>query len=322
MNAPNLPWKAGTPTALKVYGQTLIEVARERPDIVCLGADLSGPTETDLFHEAIPDRFFNIGMAEANLIGIAAGMALSGDTPFVNTFGVFATRRPFDQIAMQVDYPRANVKIVGHMPGLTSPGGVTHQATEDVALMRTLPNMVVVEAADASELRLAVRAVAEHDGPVYLRVKRGESPVLFGEDHTFRLGQAQLVRDGGDGVIFASGLMVSLALEAADVLLERGRSVSVANVHTLKPLDTAFVVEHARRTGVVVTAENHSIIGGLGSAVAETLVEAGVSVAFRRVGVRDVWAEGASARFLFKKYRLSADAIVEEFEQAHAAARS
>ena len=276
-----------------------------------------------MFAERLPDRFFSIGMAEANAIGIAAGLARAGEIPFVNTFGVFATRRAFDQIAMQVAYPRTNVKIAGFMPGLTTPGGVTHQAIEDIALMRSLPNMTVVEPADAEQIRAAVAAAAAHDGPVYLRIKRGEVPVLDsgGAPPPFRLGEAQLLRPGQDGVIVGCGLMVTLALEAARVLAGRGLDVAVLNCHTIKPLDAALLTELASRTGCVLTAENHSVIGGLGSAVAEALMEAGVHCQFRRLGIRDTFAEGASPPYLFDKYGLSAAAIVTEFESLRAGAR-
>ncbi len=305
-------WPTDTPTALKAYGSALVELARERPEVVCIGADLTGPTETDLFRDTLPERFFNIGMAEANAVGVAAGMARAGEIPFVNTFAVFMSRRGFDQIAMQVAYPRTNVKLVGFMPGLTTPGGVTHQAIEDLALMRALPNMTVVEPADANEIRAAVRAIADHDGPVYLRIKRGEVPVMEQTaGREFRVGPAEIVREGGDVAIVACGLMVTLALDAAAVLAREGIEATVVNVATLKPLDQATIAAVAARTERVVTAENHSLIGGLGSAVAETLLEAGVSCRFARVGIRDTFAEGSSAPYLFEKYGLTSAAIVE-----------
>jgi transketolase len=303
-------WPTDTPTAQKAYGSALLELARQRPEVVCIGADLTGPTETDLFRDALPERFFNVGMAEANAIGIAAGMARAGEIPFVNTFAAFATRRGFDQIAMQVAYPRTNVKIVGFMPGLTTQGGVTHQAIEDLALMRALPNLTVLEPADANQIRAAVAAVADYDGPVYLRIKRGEVPIMeqtAGQE--FRIGPAQVVRDGGDVAIVASGLMVTLALDAAEALARDGIRASVVNVSTLKPLDKETIVSVAARTGRVVTAENHSLIGGLGSAVAETILEAGLRCRFARVGIADTFAEGASAPYLFEKYGLTSKSI-------------
>jgi transketolase len=305
-------WATNTPTALKAYGGALVQLAQERPEIVCIGADLTGPTETDMFRDSIPERFFNIGMAEANAIGVAAGMARAGEIPYVNTFAVFASRRAFDQIAMQVAYPRTNVKIAGFMPGLTTPGGVTHQAIEDLALMRALPNMTVVEPADANQIRAAVRCLADHKGPVYMRLKRGEVPVMdSAADQAFQVGRAYLVREGTDAVIFACGLMVTLALDAADALAREGLSIAVVNVSTIKPLDVELVAEIAARTGRVVTAENHSIIGGLGSAVAEALMETGVSCRYTRVGIGDTFAEGASAAYLFQKYGLSSEAIAD-----------
>ncbi len=305
-------WATNTPTALKAYGGALVELARERPEIVCIGADLTGPTETDLFRDTIPERFFNIGMAEANAIGVAAGMARAGEIPFVNTFSVFASRRAFDQIAMQVAYPQANVKIAGFMPGLTTPGGVTHQAIEDLALMRALPNMAVVEPADANQIHAAVHALADHRGPVYMRLKRGEVPVMSSAaGQAFEIGRAYLVREGSDAVIFACGLMVTLAIDAAEELAREGRDVAVVNVSTLKPLERELIIEIAAQTGHVVTAENHSIIGGLGSAVAETLSEAGIRCRYARVGIADTFAEGASAAYLFQKYGLTTQAIVD-----------
>jgi transketolase len=301
-------WATDTPTELKAYGQALVELARARPEVVCIGADLTGPTETDLFRDELPGRFFNIGMAEANAVGIAAGMARSGDVPFVHTFSVFASRRAYDQIAMQVAYPRLNVKLIGFMPGLTTPGGVTHQAIEDLALMRALPNLTVVEPADATQTRAAVTAIADFDGPVYLRLKRGEVPVLA--DRPFRLGAVEVLRDGTDAVIFACGLMVTLALAAAEQLGHEGKSVAVVNVHTLKPLDAEAICAIAARTGAVVTAENHSVIGGLGSAVAQALLAAGVPCRGAQVGIADTFAEGASPGYLFAKYGLDTAAIV------------
>lgn len=301
-------WATDTPTELKAYGKALVELARSRPEVVCIGADLTGPTETDLFRDELPDRFFNIGMAEANAVGIAAGMARTGDLPFVHTFSVFASRRAYDQIAMQVAYPRLNVKLIGFMPGLTTPGGVTHQAIEDLALMRALPNLTVVEPADASQIRAAVAAIADLDGPVYLRLKRGEVPVL--KERPFQVGAVELLRDGADAVIFACGLMVTLALAAAEQLKSEGKSVAVVNVHTLKPLDSGAICQIAARSGAVVTAENHSVIGGLGAAVAQVLLAAGVSCRSAQVGIADTFAEGASPGYLFAKYGLSTEAIV------------
>jgi len=300
------------PTVLKPYGAALVELARQRPEIVCLGADLTRQTETDLFRDELLDRFVNVGMAEANMISIAGGLARAGRVVFVNTFGVFCTRRCFDQIAMSIAYPRLDVKIVGFMPGLSSPGGPSHQAIEDVALMRALPNLTVVEPADAIETRQAVAAVAAHPGPVYLRLKRGEIPVIFEDDHRLDLHKAQIVR-GGEGCevcIVASGMMLPAALAAARTLSENGLSAGVLNVPVIKPLDGATIVSAARGSRLVITAENHTIVGGLGSAVAEVLAEAGIPAPLRRVGIADTFAEAGSREFLFAKYGLGTQDIV------------
>ena len=306
-------WRDGTPTESKAYGRALLALAEQDPRVVCLGADLTGPTETDLFRDRIPERFFNLGIAEANLMCVASGMARSGDIPFVNTFGVFATRRAFDQVTLQIAYPRANVKLVGFMPGLTSPGGPTHQATDDIALMRALPGMVVVEPACASHVAPLLAQLVAHDGPAYMRIKRGDLPRLFDAQSLPPLGKAQIVRRGRDGWILASGVMVSLALEALEALAEQGIEVGLVNFPSVKPLDVTLIRELAATRKPVLVAENHSVIGGLGSAVAEVIAEAGVATRFARLGVDDVFAEGAGAPYLFQTYGLSAVAIAGRF---------
>jgi transketolase len=300
-------------TVLKPYGAALLALARRRPEIVCLGADLTRQTETDLFRDTLPDRFINIGMAEANMISIAGGLARAGHVVFVNTFGVFCTRRCFDQIAMSVAYPKLNVKIVGFMPGLSSPGGPSHQAIEDVALMRALPNMAVVEPADAVETDQVVAAIADHPGPVYLRLKRGEIPRIFDDDHRLDLSRAQLLLggEGAEACIVASGMMIPAALAAARTLEQNGVSASVLNVPVIKPLDGATVTGAARQSRIVITAENHTVVGGLGSAVAEAMAEAGLAVPLRRVGIADVFAESGSREYLFNRYGLGTQHIVD-----------
>lgn len=308
-------WRDGTPTDSKAYGRALVALAKEDSRVVCLGADLTGPTETDLFRDTLPDRFFNLGIAEANLMCVASGMARSGDIPFVNTFGVFATRRAMDQVTLQIAYPRANVKLVGFMPGLTSPGGPTHQATDDVALMRALPGMVVVEPACATHVAPLLAQLVAHQGPAYMRIKRGDLPRLFTPESLPPLGVAQVVRKGRDGWILASGVMVALALEALEALSEKGLDVGLANVASIKPLDEALIRELGQAGKPLLVAENHSIVGGLGSAVAEVIAESGMALRFARLGVADVFAEGASAPYLFDRYGLSAAAIAGRFER-------
>ena len=300
------------PTELKPYGRALVDLARRRPEILCLSGDLTKQTEVDLFQAEFPDRFIHGGMAEANMMGMAAALARCGYIPFVHTFGVFATRRPFDQIANAIAYPALPVRIIGFMPGVSTPGGPSHQAIDDVALMRAIPNMTVLDVADAVEVRQVPRAIVDVDGPVYVRLKRGEIPVIFGEDHRLRLGRAEVLVPGDDVALFASGMMLAAALAAARALADHGVSISVINVPTVKPLDTATVLDAAARARIVVTAENHTIIGGLGSAVAETIAEAGLGRPLHRVGLRDTFAEGSlTAPYLFDKYGLSTRALIE-----------
>lgn len=307
-------------TVLKPYGHALVEYALAHPEVVCLGADLTRQTETDLFrdHPELATRFFNGGMAEQNLMGVASGLAREGHTVFVNTFGVFATRRPFEQVAMQVAYPNLNVKLVGLMPGLSSPGGPSHQAVDDIALMRALPNMCVVDVADATQVRQSVRAIAERPGPVYLRLKRGELPVIFDRDTRLDLDRAEIVDPDPrrstapvDVVVFATGMLLASALHAARVLRSVGVPTDVVNVTTIKPLDVASVLTCSRHATAVVTAENHTVVGGLGSAVAEVIAEAGIARPLRRIGIPDTFAEPANARYLFTRYGLTAQHIAD-----------
>jgi transketolase len=300
------------PTELKPYGRALVDLARRRGEVLCLSGDLTRQCEVDLFQSELPERFIHGGMAEANMMSMAGALARCGHIPFVHTFGVFATRRPFDQIANAIAYPRLPVRIVGFMPGISTPGGPSHQATDDVALMRALPGMTVVDVADAVEVRQVVEAVVDVPGPVYVRLKRGEIQVIFDEGHVLRLGQAEVLVPGHDVALFASGMMLAAGLAAARALGEHAVSVSVINVPTIKPLDTATVLSAAAGAQIVVTAENHSIVGGLGSAVAETIAEAGLGRPLRRIGLRDTFAEGSStAPYLFGKYGLSTQALIE-----------
>jgi transketolase len=300
----------------RLYGDALVEAARRDLRIMCLCADLRGPTETDLFARELPDRFVDAGIAEANMIGMAAGMARCGDLPFVHSFCVFVTRRCYDQIANQIAYPALPVKIVGFLPGLTTTLGVSHQAIDDIALMRSLPNMTVIEPSGPEQLGAAVEAAFNIDGPVYLRMKRPDRAIAELSPRGLTSGRGEVLRSGRDGVIVACGVMVAAALEASSRLAAGGIEVGVVNMPTIKPLDEALVVESARRTGLIVSAENHSVVGGLGSAIAETLLEAGVPTGFARVGVLDRFAEGGSTAYLQSKFGLTADAIVEAFGRA------
>ncbi|MGH7903894.1 MAG: transketolase family protein [Candidatus Dormibacteraceae bacterium] len=298
------------PTGLKPYGSALVELARTRPEVVCLSADLTRQCEVDLFRDALPERFFNVGMAEQNMMGIAGALARQGHIPYVHTFGVFCTRHAYDQVAMAIAYPNLPVRLIGFMPGLSSPGGPSHQAIDDVALMRALPNMTVIDVADAVEVRQVVHAIAALPGPVYVRLKRGEIPIMFDDDRHFDLERAQVLQPGADLCLIAAGMMLPAALVAADALAERGLEVGVLNVPVVKPLDAATVLEACRGTRGVVVAENHTIVGGLGSAVAEALAEAGLGVRLRRVGIPDRFAEAGSVDHLFERHGLTTQHIV------------
>ncbi|TDO89583.1 transketolase family protein [Enemella evansiae] len=299
------------PTVLKPYGRALVELAAKRPEILCLSGDLTRQCEADLFAEAYPDRFILAGMAEANMMSMAGALAREGFQPWVHTFGVFATRRPFDQIVNSIAYPNLPVRLIGFMPGVSTPGGPSHQAIEDVAIMRALPNMTVIDVADAVQIEQVVPEIADLPGPVYLRLKRGEIPVIFDDTHRLRVGPVQPLLDGAELCLVTSGMMLPATLAAARVLREHGVAAGVVNAPTLKPFDAPGLLAALDGTRGVISIENHTIIGGLGSCVAETLAEAGVGVPLRRIGLDDTFAEGSkTAPYLFEKYGLSSQRIV------------
>lgn len=300
------------PIELKPYGRALLDLAQARDDVLCLSGDLTKQCEVDLFRDAIPDRFIHAGMAEANMVGIGAALARDGFVPFLHTFGVFATRRPFDQIVNAVGHGAVPVRIVGFMPGISSPGGPSHQAIDDVALMRVIPNMTVIDVPDAVTAIQVPSAVVDLDGPVYVRCKRGEIPVVLDDDYQLRIGHADVLASGGEVALIASGMMLATVVEAASILSNAGVSVTVINVTTIKPFDAPTVLGALTGATAVISVENHSIIGGLGSAVAEALAEAGAGVRLTRLGVPDTYAEAAlSAAHLFDRYKLSVSAVVE-----------
>ncbi|NMB24203.1 MAG: transketolase family protein [Firmicutes bacterium] len=293
------------------YGEALLELGKENPAIVVLDADLSQSTKTVGFAKAFPERFVQMGIAEQDLIGTAAGLALGGKIPFASTFAVFATGRAYDQIRNSVAYAGLNVKVAATHAGVTvGEDGGSHQMLEDIALMRALPGMTVIVPADAVEAKAAVKAAAAHTGPVYLRMGRGAWPVIFPEDHAFELGKAAVIREGDAATIIACGIMVSKALEAAELLEAKAINVRVLDMATIKPLDQEAVLKAAKETGAVVTAEEHNIIGGLGSAVAEVLGE-GHPVPFERVGVQDVFGRSGKPDELLDHYGLTSQAIAD-----------
>lgn len=302
----------------EAYGQALEELGAVHQDVVVLDADLSKSTKTSMFQSKYPDRFFNAGIAEQNLMGLAAGFAAAGKVPFASTFAVFATGRAYDQIRNSICYPRLNVKIAATHAGITvGEDGGSHQALEDINLMRGLPNMTVLVPADGPEAKNAVKAAAEYEGPVYIRLGRSGVPTITDADAPFVIGKGRVMREGSDVTLIGCGMMVAKALEAADALAEEGVSAAVIDMSTIKPIDRELIVEWAKKTGAIVTAEEHNIIGGLGSAVAEVLVEK-VLVPMERVGIEDVFGESGTGGELVEKYRLTAEHIVEKAKRAMA----
>ena len=291
------------------YGDALMEAAKADERIVALCADLVTPTETDQFRDELPERFHNVGIAEANMIGMAGGMARSGEIPFCHSFCAFITKRVLDQITMQAAYPNLPVKIVGFLPGVATILGVSHQAIEDVAIMRAIPNMAIFEPSGPEYHAAMVKLALEWDGPVYLRMKRPETTPDAFTPQSLEIGKGVLRRDGDDVTIITAGLSVAEARLAADTLADEGIAASVVDMASIKPLDEEMIIERGTTTGAIVTAENHSIIGGLGSAVAETLMEAGMGLPFERVGIKDQFCKGGTTPYLMNKFGLDHIAI-------------
>ena len=299
------------------YGNALVEVGAENPNVVVLDADLAAATKTGVFKKAYPERHIDCGIAECNMVGIAAGLASTGMIPFVSSFAMFAAGRAFGQGRNSVGYPRLNVKIGATHAGITvGEDGASHQCNEDIALMRTIPGMVVMCPADDVEAKAAVRAAVEHEGPVYMRFGRAACPVINDRpDYKFEIGKGQILREGTDVTIVATGICVGNALEAAEKLAQDGISAEVINICTIKPLDEELVVASAKKTGKVVTAEEHSVIGGLGSAVCDALCKS-YPVPVCKIGMQDVFGESGSAAALVEKYGLDGNGIyktVKEF---------
>ena len=295
------------------YGQTLVELGNEREDIVVMDADLAAATKTGMFKKAHPDRFFNTGIAEGNMMSIAAGLAACGKTVFASSFAMFAAGRAFEQIRNSIGYPHLNVKIAASHAGVSvGEDGATHQCCEDIGIMRTIPGMVILNPADAPEAKAAVRAAAAYNGPVYLRLGRLAVPVFNEENVTFEIGKGKVMREGTDVTVIATGLEVNEAMIAAETLQAEGISARVVNMATIKPIDKDIILQAAAETGAIVTAEEHNIIGGLGSAVAEVLVESGKPVPMLRVGVEDTFGRSGPALELLELYGLTAPHIVEK----------
>lgn len=301
----------------EVYGTVLAELGNDNENIVVLDADLSGSTKSAIFGKAHPDRFFNMGIAEQNMVATAAGMSTVGKIPFVNTFTVFLTSLGLISARDQICYANLNVKFGGAYCGMSDAlDGASHHATEDIAVMRALPNMRVIVPSDASSTRWATRFAAETYGPFYLRLSRDVYPDLYAEDACFELGKGAVVREGGDLTVIACGIMVHKAIEAAQLLEKKGVSVRVVDMYSIKPIDAELIVRCARETGAIVCAEEHNVFGGLGSAVAEVLAHNACGVPTEFVGIQDVFTESAPYGELLHKYGLDAEAVCAAAEKA------
>ncbi|MEQ8716393.1 MAG: transketolase C-terminal domain-containing protein [Acidimicrobiales bacterium] len=285
-----------------------MDYARRNPRVVCVTNDLTKSVEADLFRETFPDRYFSLGMAEQNLVGVLSGLAREGLEPFYPSFSVFVTRRPYEQIALNIAYPNLPVRLIGFLPGLTTPGGVTHQATDDLSLMTTLPNMTVLSLADATDVETFTDSLPAIDGPVFCRMPRGEVPRFF--DEPFRLGHARVLSEGADICVLSTGAAAPHAARACETLSAGGVAVAHLVISTLKPFDDLRVTEAIADSPATITVENHLTRGGLGTAVAELMAEAGIRTTLRRVGIRDTFTHGGRPPYLFAHYGIDAIAVI------------
>ena len=312
---PEAKAPAGPEIVTRVHAKNLVRWAADKPKVLVLSADLTSSTEIDLFRDTYPDRFLSMGIAEQNMLSFAGGLAREGFIPFVHTFAVFIYRRAYDQIAMSVAYPNLPVRMIGFLPGITTPGGATHQAIEDIALMRALPNMTVLECGDATEVETVLEVMEKIDGPVYVRMLRGEMPRLFDRSEPMQLGKARVLSQGDDITILTSGIMTEEAMRAIQVLQKRGLSIQHMHISTLKPFNDKAVLDAiaGSRFGVI-TMENHTIIGGLGSIIAEQMAEAGMAKKLVRIGLKDTFSHGASKQYLLKEHGMDALSLVSAVE--------
>ena len=300
----------------EAYGKALVKLGKINDDVVVLDADLSKSTKTNDFCKAYPNRFFNMGIAEQNLVGAACGFAAAGKIPFASTFAMFATGRAFEVIRNSACYPKLNVKICATHAGITvGEDGGSHQSVQDISLMRSIPNMTVLVPADGVEAEKMIFAAAEFNGPMYVRLGRSAVPTLFNEDYNFEIGKGAVLKEGNDATIIACGMMVNEAILAADMLKEENINVRVINMSTIKPIDTELIIKAAKETKAIVTAEEHSIIGGLGSAVSEVVSENCPTIV-KKVGINDCFGESGTPAELLEKYGLTAKHIVEKVKEA------
>ncbi len=312
---PAVKPSAGPKILSRAHAKNLVRWAAGRPNVLVLSADLTSSTEIDLFRDTYPDRFLSMGIAEQNMLSFAAGLAREGFIPFVHTFAVFIYRRAYDQISMSVAYSNMPVRMIGFLPGITTPGGATHQAIEDVAVMRALPNMTILECGDATEVESVLDVIEKINGPVYVRMLRGEIPRLFDPAEPMRLGMSRVLSEGNDVVVLSSGIMTEEAMRAVQALQKRGLSIQHMHISTLKPFNDVSVMDAIARSRYgVITMENHTIVGGLGSIVAEQMAERGTIKRLARIGLNDTFAHGASKQYLMKKYHMDATALITEIE--------
>ena len=299
------------------HQQNFIDWAKDKPEVLVLSADLTNSCEVGKWRDTYPDRFFSMGMAEQNMLGFAAGLAREGFEPWLHTFSVFLYRRPLDQLQMSVAYPSLKVRLVGFLPGIMTPGGVTHQAIEDIAIVRAIPNMTILEVGDATEAESVLDIAHKVDGPVYIRMLRGEVSRIFPKDEPFIFNTARILSTGTDITLITSGIMTEEALRAIPLLQERGVSISHLHVSTMKPFtDPRIIAALKTAKSGVITMENHSIIGGLGSAVAEVMAENGISAPLQRIGLNDTYAHGASQKYLMAEYEMDAPALIRAVERS------
>lgn len=297
------------------YGEALLELGKKNEKVVVLDADLAGATKTNIFAKEIPERFFDMGIAEQDMIGTAAGFATCGKIPFASTFAVFATGRVYDQIRNSICYPNLNVKICATHCGITvGEDGATHQMLEDINLMRGLPNMTVISPADDTEARWAVEEASRINGPVYIRFGRASTPIIYDENHEFKLGKAIQFGEGTDSTVFATGIMVAEALKAKEELEKEGINIRVVDIHTIKPIDKEMIIKCAKETNKLISIEEHSIIGGLGSAIAEVLVE-NYPAKLTRMGMKDCFGKSGKAQELLEYFGLTSKEIIEEVKK-------
>ncbi len=298
------------------YGEALLELGKENEQIVALDADLSTATKTNLFAKEFPDRFFDMGIAEQNMMATAAGISTCGKIPYASTFAVFAAGRAYDQIRNSICYPKLNVKICATHAGITvGEDGATHQMIEDISLMRTLPNMTVISTSDDLETKWAVKEISKISGPVYLRLSRLATPIIYDENQKFEIGKAIQIGEGTDGTIFATGVTVAEAIKAQEILKSKDINVRVIDVHTIKPIDREMILKCAKETKKLVSIEDHNIIGGLGSAISEVLTDE-YPTKLTRLGIKDTFGKSGNAVELMKYFGITADDIVKEFENS------